>query len=74
MPGTMQGLLDVEAFEVSATAREDVARDLLTENPDTIAPVFGFIDPLPDVNISSADNGCGCGCGCDCGCVNPPPH
>jgi hypothetical protein len=72
MPGTVLDVLDLEAFEISATAREDIPRDLLTEDPDTIAPVFGFIDPVPDANITIG-SGCG-GCGCDCGCVNPPPN
>ena len=72
MPGTLQDVLGVEAFEVSTTAREDIPRDLLTEDPDTIAPVFDIVDPIPDVNVSSAGGGCG-SCGCDCGSVNPPP-
>jgi len=72
MSGTVQHVLDVEALELGATAWEDIPRDLLTEDPGTVAPLFGILDPFPDVNISSGGGGCCGSCGCDCGCVNPP--
>jgi hypothetical protein len=40
MPPTTSTTLDIEAVDVTATAWDDLMREVLADDPDAVAPIF----------------------------------
>ncbi len=58
----MPETLEMEAVDVSGSAFEDVLGELLTENPDAVAPVFNMDMENPEV-VECVSCGCtSCSC------------